>query len=119
MNDALDSGYWRFYRLKNIPEDRRDITRLRFTVFPKCLVVQAEKTLISKDKMSLEGNVTLTYGKYKIKADRLEYDPEKRSGFADGSVLMNIASGEYISKKCLIFSFLDDGVFRNRFWENN
>ena len=104
---------------KNIPDDSSDVTKLRFRVYPKCLLVCAEKTQISNDKVSLEGDVVLTYGKYKIKADHVEYDPNKRIGSAEGAVLMNIANGEYIPKKGLTFVFRNDGSLRNYFWENN
>jgi hypothetical protein len=104
---------------KNIPDDSSEVTKLRFRVYPKCLLVCAEKTQISNDKVSLEGDVVLTYGKYKIKADHVESDPNKRIGSAEGAVLMNIANGEYIPKKGLTFVFRNDGSLRNYFWENN
>jgi hypothetical protein len=120
INRSLEVWPWHFKGLrKTSPNESREVTKLRFVVYPKCLIAQAEKTQFSKDKMSLEGNVILTYGKYRIKADRVEYDPQKRVGAADGSVLMNIADGEYIPKKGLTFVFRNDGSFRNYFWENN
>jgi hypothetical protein len=120
INRSLEVWPWNFKGLrKNSLNESSPVTKLRFVVYPKCLIAQAEKTQFSKDKMSLEGNVILTYGKYKIKADRVEYDPQKRVGAADGSVLMNIANGEYIPKKGLTFVFRNDGSLRNYLWENN
>ena len=118
IHNTLKSWPWYFKGVgKNIPDDSSEVERLRFRVYPKCLWVCAEKTQISNDRMSLEGDVVLTYGKYKIKADHVEYDPKKRIGSADGAILMNIANGEYIPKKGLTFVFQNDGSFRNYFWE--
>ena len=120
IRKTLNSWPWHFKGVgKNIPDESSEVTKLRFRVYPKCLLVCAEKIQISNDKMSLEGDAVLTYGKYKIKADHVEYDPNKRIGSADGAVLMNIANGEYIPKKGLTFVFRNDGSFRNFFWENN
>ena len=118
IHSTLKSWPWYFKGVgKNIPDESSEVERLRFRVYPKCLLVCAQKTQISNDRMSLEGDVVLTYGKYKIKADHVEYDSKKRTGSADGAILMNIANGEYIPKKGLTFVFQNDGSFRNYFWE--
>jgi hypothetical protein len=118
LNDAMSQRHWCFLPFwEKLDKENLCMERARLTVRPKCLIISAEKTVISGDSMSLEGDVRLSYGKYSIQADRIDYHPDQRTGSAGGSILLNIGNGLYTPMTELAFTFRNDGAFRNYFWE--
>lgn len=118
LNKALSRRHWVFLPFwERLENKSQTMARSRIRINPKCIVISANKTVISKHTISLEGNVRLSYGKYKIEAEQIEYDQNERAGFACGPVLMNIVNGEYKSNKGISFSFANDGSLSNYFWQ--
>ena len=118
LNDAMSQRRWCFLPFwEKLDQENLCMERARLTVRPKCLIISAEKTVISQDSMSLEGDVRLSYGKYSIQADHIDYRPDQRTGSAGGSILFNIGNGVYTPLSELAFAFQKDGAFRNYFWE--
>jgi hypothetical protein len=118
LNDAMAQRHWRFQPFwEKLDHENMSMERVRLTIYPKCLIFDAERTVHKDNKIILEGDAKLTYGKYKIAANEIEYNPLHRNGSADGSVHFNISKGEYIPTKGLVFSFREDGALANYFWE--
>ena len=118
LNDAMSQRHWCFLPFwEKLDQENLYMERARLTVRPKCLIISAEKTVIFKDAISLEGDAQLSYGKYKIAADKIAYKSDQRVGTASGSVLLNITDGEYRHKKEINFVFNGDGALSNYFWE--
>ena len=118
LNDAMSQRRWCFIPFwGELEKENQYMARARLIVHPKCLIISAEKTVIFKDSISLEGDAQLSYGKYKIAADKIAYKSDQRVGTASGSVLLNITNGEYRHKKEINFVFNGDGAFSNYFWE--
>ena len=118
LNDAMSQRHWCFLPFwEKLDQENLCMERARLTVRPKCLIISAEKMVIFKDSMSLEGDAQLSYGKYKIAADKIAYKSDQRVGTASGSILLNIAKGEYKHKKEINFVFNGDGALSNYFWE--
>ena len=118
LNDCLSRRHWVFIPFwENLEKENSIVGWWRLRIHPKCIIISAEKTTISKHTLSLEGNVRLSYGKYKIESDKIEYDQDQRAGFAGGPVLMNIVNGEYKANNGISFSFANDGALNNYFWE--
>lgn len=118
LNKVLSSRRWVFIPFwEKLEKEGRTMAKSRLRIYPKCIVISADKTAISKHTMSLEGNVRLSYGKYKIEAEKIEYDQDARAGLAGGPVLMKIVNGEYKTNKGISFSFANDGALSNYFWQ--
>jgi len=118
LNDAMSQRHWCFIPFwEKLDQENISMERARLTVQPKCLIISAEKTVISQDSMSLEGDVRLSYGKYSIQADHIDYRPDQRTGSAGGSIHFNVGNGVYTPLSELAFAFQKDGVFRNYVWE--
>jgi len=119
LNKALSLRHWVFLPFwERLEDESHTMARSRLRIHPKCIIISADKTTISKHTLSLEGNVRLSYGKYKIESDKIEYDQVQRAGLAGGPVLMNIVNGEYKARSNGVsFSFANDGALNNYFWE--
>lgn len=119
INEAMGDRHWCFIPFwGELDNENQSMVRTRLIVHPKCLIISAEKMVIFKDSMSLEGDAQLSYGKYKIAADKIAYKSDQRVGTASGSILLNIAKGEYKHKKEINFVFNGDGTLSNYFWES-
>lgn len=118
INEVMGDRHWCFIPFwAELDKENQSMAKTRLIVHPKCLIISAERTVIFKDSMSLEGDAQMSYGKYKIGADKIAYNSDQRVGTASGSVLLNIASGEYKHKKEIKFVFNGDGALSNYFWE--
>ena len=118
LNDVMLKRHWCFIPFwEKLDQEYISMGRARLTVHPKCLVISAEKTVIYQDSMSLEGDARLSYGKYSIQADHIDYRPDQRTGSAGGSILFNVGNGVYTPLSELAFAFRNDGALSNYFWE--
>jgi hypothetical protein len=118
LNEAMSVRHWSFHPFwEKLDHENMSMERVRLTIYPKCLIFDAERTVHKDNKIILEGDAKLTYGKYRIAANEIEYNPLRRNGSADGSVHFNISKGEYVPAKGLVFSFREDGALANYFWE--